>query len=139
MPDQIGFGDSDKPSINYRVSTLVDFLDGFCKKLGIAKASIVGNSLGGWTAMAFTLAHPDKVEEMVLVDSAGYSFDRLGGPKSTREMLETLNPSTVAATKTVIALIVAKTIERFIDSIFRREDVVDGMLGAIKVPTMIIW
>ncbi len=162
VPDQIGFGESDKPLINYRVGTLVDFLDGFCKKLGIAKASIVGNSLGGWTAMAFTLAHPDKVEKMVLVDSAGYSFDRLGGPKPTREMLETLNPSTLAATKTVIALILANktmatdavaenffaghmrhndgyTIERFIDSIFRSEDVVDGKLGAIKVPTLIVW
>src|SRR5215212_6367634 len=27
VPDQIGFGRSDKPMINYRVGTLVDFLD----------------------------------------------------------------------------------------------------------------
>ncbi len=162
VPDQIGFGESDKPLVNYRVGTLVDFLDGFCKKLGIAKASVVGNSLGGWTAMAFTLAHPDKVEKMVLVDSAGYSFDHLGGQKPTHEMLDALNPSTVAGTKALIALIVANkalatdqiaeqffaahmrkndgyTIERFIDSILRGEDVVDGKLGAIKAPTLIIW
>jgi pimeloyl-ACP methyl ester carboxylesterase len=31
------------------------------------------------------------------------------------------------------------TIERFIESILRGEDVVDGKLGAIKVPTGIIW
>jgi pimeloyl-ACP methyl ester carboxylesterase len=74
VPDQIGFGESDKPLINYRVGTLVDFLDGFYKNVGITKATVVGNSLGGWTAMAFTLAHPDKVERLVLVDSAGYSF-----------------------------------------------------------------
>jgi pimeloyl-ACP methyl ester carboxylesterase len=162
VPDQIGFGESDKPMINYRVGTLVDFLDGFCKKLGIAKASVVGNSLGGWTAMAFTLAHPDKVDKMVLVDSAGYSFDHLGGPKPTHEMLDGLNPSTVAGTKALIALIIANkamatdqiaeqffaahmrkndgyTVERFIDSILRSEDVVDGKLGAIKAPTLIIW
>ncbi len=66
VPDQIGFGESDKPAINYRVGTLVDFLDGFYKKLGITKATVVGNSLGGWTAMAFTLAHPDKVDRMVV-------------------------------------------------------------------------
>ena len=78
VPDQIGFGESDKPMINYRVGTLVDFLDGFYKKVGITKATVVGNSLGGWAAMAFTLAHPDKVERMVLVDSAGYSFEKLG-------------------------------------------------------------
>src|SRR5712671_1937110 len=86
-PDQIGFGASDKPLANYRVSMLVDFLDSFCKKLAITKATAVGNSLGGWTAMAFTLAHPDKVERMVLVDSAGFSFEHLGGPKPKREML----------------------------------------------------
>src|ERR1700693_6165326 len=154
VPDQIGFGESDKPMINYRVGTLVDFLDGFCKKLGIAKATVVGNSLGGWTAMAFTLAHPDKVERMVLVDSAGYSFEKLGGPKPTKETLDGLNPATVAASKAVMALILANkalatdqiaeqlfashlrkndgyTIERFIESILRGEDVVDGKLGAV--------
>src|SRR5229473_1666578 len=46
VPDQVGFGQSDKPMLTYRVGTLVDFLEGFCKKLGIGKASIVGNSLG---------------------------------------------------------------------------------------------
>jgi 2-hydroxy-6-oxonona-2,4-dienedioate hydrolase len=162
VPDQIGFGESDKPMINYRVGTLVDFLDGFYKKVGIAKATIVGNSLGGWTAIAFTLAHPDKVERMVLVDSAGYSFEKLGGPKPTKETLDGLNPATVAASQAVMALILANkslatdqiaeqlfashlrkndgyTIERFIESILRGEDVVDGKLGAIKVPTEIIW
>jgi pimeloyl-ACP methyl ester carboxylesterase len=162
IPDQIGFGESDKPPINYRVGTLVDFLDGFYKKVGITKATVVGNSLGGWTAMAFTLAHPDKVERMVLVDSAGYSFEKLGTPKPTIETMDGLNPSTVAGSKTVLALILANkalatnqaaeqlfathlrnrdgyTIERFIESVHRGEDVVDGKLGAIKVPTLIIW
>jgi 2-hydroxy-6-oxonona-2,4-dienedioate hydrolase len=162
VPDQIGFGESDKPMINYRVATLVDFLDGFCKRLAIAKVSVVGNSLGGWTAMAFTLAHPDKVERMVLVDSAGYSFERVGGPKPTREMMQTLNPSTVAGTKALLGVVLANkamitdplaeqffaghlrhgdgyTIERFIDSLLRGEDFVDGKLGAIKVPTLVVW
>src|SRR5262245_39605052 len=69
--DQIGFGTSDKPGLNYRVAVLVEFLGGFFKKLGIEKATLVGNSLGGWTAAAFTLAEPQKVEKLVLVDAAG--------------------------------------------------------------------
>jgi pimeloyl-ACP methyl ester carboxylesterase len=162
VPDQIGFGESDKPPINYRVGTLVDFLDGFYKKVGITKATVVGNSLGGWTAIAFTLAHPDKVERMVLVDSAGYSFKKLGQPQPTIETMDGLNPSTVAGSKAVLALILANkslatdqageqllathlrsrdgyTIERFIESVHRGEDVVDGKLGAIKIPTLIVW
>ena len=112
--------------------------------------------------MAFTLAHPDKVERMVLVDSAGYSFEKFGHPKPTQAMLDALNPSTVAGSKALLAVIFANkalatdqnaeqlfaahlkkndgyTIERFIESILRGEDVVDGKLGAIKVPTGIIW
>jgi pimeloyl-ACP methyl ester carboxylesterase len=161
-PDQIGFGASDKPLANYRVSMLVDFLDSFCKKLAITKATVVGNSLGGWTAMAFTLAHPDKVERMVLVDSAGFSFEHLGGSKPTREMLEVMNVSTVEGAKTLLGVIFANkaiatdavaetflaehfrkndgyTIERFIDSILRSEDVVDGKLAKINIPTLVVW
>jgi len=162
VPDQIGFGASDKPLANYRVGMLVDFLDGFCKKLAITKATVVGNSLGGWTAMAFTLAHPDKVERMVLVDSAGFSFEHLGGSKPTREMMEVMNVSTVEGAKTLLGVIFANkamatdavaetflaehlrkndgyTVERFIDSIFRGEDVVDGKLAKIKIPTLVVW
>jgi len=162
VPDQIGFGQSDKPLMDYRVATLVDFLDEFCNKLGIAKASVVGNSLGGWTALAFTLAHPEKVERLVLVDSAGYSPARLGGPKPAREQMLVLNPSTLEGTRMLMKLIFyhqqmitdafvhdalasrlkkndGYTIDRFIDSIQHGDDVVDGKLGAIKAPTLVIW
>lgn len=161
-PDQIGFGQSGKPFLNYRVSTLVDFLDEFCGKLGIAKASLVGNSLGGWTAMAFALAHADKVDRMILVDSAGYSSARLGGTKPSRDVLRILNASTLEGDRALMRLIfyhqqmitdgfvraafaskVQKndgyTVDQFIESIVREEDVVDGKLGAIKAPTLIVW
>lgn len=162
VPDQIGFGKSDKPQINYRVATLVDFLDGFYKKLAIQKASIVGNSLGGWTAMAFALAHPEKVDRLVLVDSAGYSPARLGTPKLAREVMMGLNPSTLEGERQLLQLILynkkmvtpafaeqafaAKmrkgdgyTINQFIDSIIRDEDYLDGKLAAIKAPTLVLW
>src|SRR5215204_2533119 len=50
VPDQIWFGKSDKPLVNYRIRTYVDFLDQFCKQLKIERASLVGNSMGGWIA-----------------------------------------------------------------------------------------
>jgi pimeloyl-ACP methyl ester carboxylesterase len=162
VPDQIGFGQSDKPQINYRVATLVDFLDGFYKKVGITKASLVGNSLGGWTAMAFALAHPEKVERLVLVDSAGYSPARTASQPLARERMLQLNPSTLAGQKQVLSVILynqqmitdqfieqafaAKlrrndgyTINQFIESILRGEDYLDGKLGAIKAPTLVVW
>jgi 2-hydroxy-6-oxonona-2,4-dienedioate hydrolase len=161
VPDQIGFGESDKPLISYRVGTLVDFLDGFYKKLGITKAILVGNSLGGWTAADFTLAYPDKVDRLVLVDSAGYSLAKTE-VQAQRDLLEVLNPSSVENEKALMRIILANknmatdelaergfaehmrrndgyTIDRLLDSILKNEDVVDGKLGAIKTPTLVVW
>jgi len=160
--DQIGFGRSDKPFINYRVATLVEFLNGFCKKAGVERASLVGNSLGGWTAAAFALAYPDKVEKLVLVDAAGYSPERWGGPKMARETLLRLNPSTPAGMKEIFKIVfhnpailtdafveqafAAKlkrndgyTINQFVESILRGEDYLDGKTKDIKAPTLVLW
>ncbi len=159
VPDQIGFGKSDKPLINYRVATLVDFLDGFYKQLGITRASLVGNSLGGWTVAAYTLAHPEKVDRLVLVDAAGFAVTGDLDPR----VLNGLNPSTRDALKQVMGLVFYNkkmfeseaavdalfarkmaagdgyTIQRFIDSITHGEDVLDKKLEAVRQPTLIVW
>ena len=98
VPDQIGFGKSDKPLVNYRIRTYVDFLDQFCKQLKIERASLVGNSMGGWIATAFTAAFPDRVDKLVLVDAAGYA-----PPKDidTRTFYA-LNPTTREGTRVLL-------------------------------------
>ncbi|PYS48902.1 MAG: 2-hydroxy-6-oxo-2-4-heptadienoate hydrolase [Acidobacteria bacterium] len=159
VPDQIGFGKSDKPIINYRIATYVDFLDAFLKELKVNHASLAGNSLGGWIAAAYTLAHPDKVERLILVDAAGFAF-----PKDfDMEQLIKLNPSTREGMKELVshvfynkqiflsegflsASMAARinagdgyTIRSITESIIRREDVLDNRLSAIKQPTLIVW
>jgi triacylglycerol lipase len=159
VPDQIGFGASDKPFINYRIGTYVDFLDALYKELKIERASLVGNSMGGWIAAAYTLAHPEKVERLVLVDAAGFAppadFDA--------SLLSSLNPSTREGMKQLASLVFSNkqlytsdaaidlmllqrltagdgyTIKSLIDSIARREDMLDNRLSAIKRPTLIVW
>jgi pimeloyl-ACP methyl ester carboxylesterase len=159
VPDQIGFGRSDKPLINYRVATLVDFLAGFLKELKIERATLVGNSLGGWTSVAFALAYPQKVDRLVLVDAAGFRLDKDADPR----ILNGLNPATRDAVKQVMSLVFYNkqlytsdaavdllfsrkiaagdgyTIQRFIDSVVRGDDVLDNKLAAIKHPTLIVW
>ncbi len=39
--------------------------------LGLAKVNLVGNSLGGWMALKFATAFPEKVSKLVLIASAG--------------------------------------------------------------------
>ena len=69
--DQIGYGKSDKPVMRYTVGNFADYLHGFMEALQIPKASLVGNSLGGWVALDFSIRHPSMVEKLVLVDAAG--------------------------------------------------------------------
>ena len=158
VPDQIGFGDSDKPLIHYRVGTYVDYLDQFCKQLKIERASLVGNSMGGWIAAAYTVAFPDHVDRLVLVDAAGYAPP----PNFDYRTLYGLNPSTRAGMKQVAARVFYNklfqsdalidaamaaritagdgyTITSMIESITRGEDFLDNRVKTIKQPTLLVW
>jgi hypothetical protein len=43
---QVGSGHSDKPLLDYRIQTYVDFLNEFLRQLKVQKASLMGESLG---------------------------------------------------------------------------------------------
>jgi len=158
VPDQIGFGKSDKPLVNYRIRTYVDFLDQFCKQLKIERASLVGNSMGGWIAAAYTAAFPDRVDKLVLVDAAGYAPPKDLDPRT----FYSLNPTTREGTKVLLSrvfygkafqtdaaieqAIAARlaagdgyTIKSITESIIRGEDLLDETVKTIKRPTLIIW
>ncbi len=59
---------------DYSPEAYVQFLDGFLRALNIEKFHLAGNSLGGLIAWNYALAHPKKVEKLVLIDAAGYPF-----------------------------------------------------------------
>ena len=74
--DQPGFGGSDKPPVvgnYYRFSAdhVVQLLD----ELGIDRVHLLGNSLGGGTAMRLALVHPDRVGRLVLMGPGGLSLN----------------------------------------------------------------
>ena len=156
--DQLGFGDSDKPLLNYRVSTFVDFLDGFLNELKMERRiSLVGNSLGGWVAADFALKHPDRVERLVLSDAAGYAaFPKSMNPRAlsalrlaSREDIRYLGPLTFhdkrfykdvdLAFKQRVAAGDGYTVSQILDSMIRGEDVLDNRLAAINQPTLVVW
>lgn len=69
--DLPGFGRSDKEPLVRDLNVLVRFIADFMDALGIEKASLIGNSLGGGLVLQFALEYPQKVEKLVLVDNAG--------------------------------------------------------------------
>jgi pimeloyl-ACP methyl ester carboxylesterase len=71
-PDLLGHGESAKPvgdySLGAHASGLRDLIVG---ALGIAKATLVGQSLGGGVAMQLAYQHPELCERLVVVGSGG--------------------------------------------------------------------
>jgi pimeloyl-ACP methyl ester carboxylesterase len=69
--DIVGFGRTDKPEVVYTFELMADFVLDFMHAMGIDKASLVGNSMGGGISMTVAAQAPGRVEKMVLVAPAG--------------------------------------------------------------------
>jgi len=65
--DNRGVGKSDKPDEAYTVGLMASDAAGLLRSLGIAKAHVVGVSLGGYIAQELALNHPDLVDRLVLM------------------------------------------------------------------------
>lgn len=60
------------PDRDYQMAHYVSFINIFLDALHIEQCIIGGNSLGGGIAWRYTLAHPNKVQKLVLIDASGY-------------------------------------------------------------------
>ena len=152
--DQIGFGHSDKPLLDYKIGTWVDSLQAFMQSQNISKASLVGNSLGGWIALDFTVQHPEMVDKLVLVDAAGLAWNQSGpvialNPSSvpeTRALLESLFYNKKIVTDEFVQNVFANhmrnndgyTIQRTLAS-FAQAPFEDEKLKSVRASTLVIW
>jgi pimeloyl-ACP methyl ester carboxylesterase len=59
----------------YTKDGFVDFLKTFMTELKIDNGILVGNSLGGAIAWNFALAYPEMVNQLILIDPAGYPME----------------------------------------------------------------
>jgi pimeloyl-ACP methyl ester carboxylesterase len=156
--DQVGFGHSDKPLLDYRIQTYVDFLNEFLHELGVQKASLMGESLGGWISALYVIevsggAHLVPVEKLVLVDAAGLKQDK---------PIPNLNPSTLADMRKLMESVFYDTswlTEEMLHKIFADKlakhdgytvhsiltgpalssERLDGRLAEVHVPTLVVW
>jgi pimeloyl-ACP methyl ester carboxylesterase len=78
-PDWPGFGKSDPMPITWRVEECVEFLAHLLDALGLSRATLIGVSMGGGFALGFTIRAPERVERLVLVNSAGLGREIPGG------------------------------------------------------------
>lgn len=66
-----GFAPSSDEAGRPRPEFFADDLAALLDHLGIERAALVAQSMGGWTALEFTLAHPDRVGALVMCGTSG--------------------------------------------------------------------
>jgi pimeloyl-ACP methyl ester carboxylesterase len=134
-PDWPGYGQSDKPEVEYTTEYYVGFLGHLMDALGLEKASLVGISMGGAISLGFALRSPHRVEKLVLVDSHGLGGEVPGGIASyVLVRLPLLNRLVWAALTRS-----RKMVERSLQTVFYdpgavTEDLVDEVHQLAKTP-----
>ena len=154
------------PQKNYTIEHYSQVLIAVLDKLTIQKGVLAGNSLGGYIAWATAVFSPDRVSELILVDSSGYPFESKSVPLAfklsknplTSELLKNILPRSLVAqsVKNVYGnpdLVTEQLIDRYYDLTLREgnraalkdrfEQTLPGALAekihSINIPTLIIW
>lgn len=73
--DLLGHGLTDKPDVQYSIPTLTAHVLDLMETLGHPRASIIGQSLGGWVGAWLGLEHPDRLDKLVLATGAGFQVN----------------------------------------------------------------
>jgi pimeloyl-ACP methyl ester carboxylesterase len=77
--DLPGFGFSDKPrDFDYDYENFAHAVRRFMDEKGIERATLAGNSMGGGVTAKFAALYPQRVDRVILVDSAGYPHEGKG-------------------------------------------------------------
>lgn len=87
IPDQIGFGKSSKPAVNYSFDMLATNTVTLLNKLGVDKFAVVGHSMGGMVAARIALNYPDRVTKLVFENPIGLEDYRFKVPPLPTEQV----------------------------------------------------
>jgi 2-hydroxy-6-oxonona-2,4-dienedioate hydrolase len=158
VPDLIGFGYSDKPTVDYTPDFFSEFLEKFFAASNITRPSIIGSSLGGQISAEYTSSHSEDVEKLILVSPAGMMKEST--PALDAYIMAALYPNEVSAKnafemmegsgKIIEENIIHEFIERmqlpnaklaFMSTVLglKNSDTIVSKLKSILAPTLIIW
>jgi len=165
--DMPGFGlTGPSPNGDYTIESYVHTLLSVADALGVERFVVAGNSLGGYVAWAAAVMHPDRVDRLILVDSAGYPFESASVPLAFRlartpvlgaAMSDVLPRSVVASSLENVygdpSKVTPALVDRYFDLatregnrkalVARFEQTKPGALAnripALELPTLILW
>jgi pimeloyl-ACP methyl ester carboxylesterase len=152
--DLPGFGETVGPERPWGPSDYADFVAHFLRERGLGPVTLVGHSHGGRTAISLAARHPELLDKLVLVDSAGIVprrgpryYLRVYAVKAARGILALapLAPIRSRAMEAVYRAVGSADYNAAMDPILRatlvrcvNEDL-RRLLPAMKVPTLLVW
>jgi len=87
VPDQIGWGKSDKPNVHYSFHLLAANNKKLLDSLGVKKVNVIGHSMGRMLAIRCALMFPDAVSKLILENLIGLEDYRVFVPYQATEEL----------------------------------------------------
>ena len=73
--DLLGCGDSDMPEgVDYSISAQADMLKNVLEQLSIEKVHLVCHDIGGGVGQIFAVRYPERLHDLVLINSVAYDF-----------------------------------------------------------------
>ncbi|MEV8376144.1 alpha/beta fold hydrolase [Kribbella sp. NPDC056861] len=118
--DMVGHGWSELPDYPYTIDVLTEHLIGLLDVLGIAKAHLSGESLGGWVVAWTAAHHPDRVDRLVL--------NTPGNIANKPEVMRRLVESTMAAVTDPSD----ETVRRRVEFLFHHKEMVTDELVNLR-------
>jgi len=164
--DMIGHGFTEKPDHDYEIHHYVQHLIDFCDAVGVRRAHLHGESLGGWIVAQFAIDHPDRVASLTLNTAGGLNTDPAvmqrvcavtmkavaeASPETVRARLEWLMHDKSRVTDDLVELRLRiytqpgflRAMEHILClqnmEIRMRNVLTDEGLSRITAPTLIIW
>lgn len=131
---------------------LTDFVERFFDQMGLDRAALCGNSLGGQVAVDFCLRDPERVNRLVITGSAGLFERSLSGgerPRVCREKVRSMATEIFYDAKHVTDKLVDDVLQMLSDRKYlrfllrvakaTRDRNMKEELWQVKLPTLIIW
>jgi pimeloyl-ACP methyl ester carboxylesterase len=144
-PDLPGFGGTERSPGIGSVRGFGRFIADFLDALGIARASVVGSSMGGWAACWFAHDHPEKISRLVLISPAGL-YLKQDPPMPITEVIGEIEK--IYSGVGFSAFVGVKPMDEMQRGVETIQDMyraggftpdLAGRLGELKAPTLIIW
>src|SRR5262245_18483203 len=160
-PDQIGFGQSDKPLTCYHSGVFAGFVAGFMKEIAVPRATFIAQSMGAAVALQLAVHHPEMVARLILANGVYRTASDPPPPAPNWHARQIANAGTLQESREYLekvyynrSLVTDELVERNLILRLRSAYTIESMQTAnarglgtlaeeevrsIKAPTLLVW